>query len=101
MTTDSDFFILGFAVGKIATVYCRWVNAGAFSKKAWENVELASMDVKARREGFSVFVDNMQGTNQQNRMLYAAGDTIYFRTGYDASINANAWHASSVSFPIY
>jgi hypothetical protein len=84
----------------LATVYCRWVNKGQFQKKAWDGVLLASMDVNAKLEGFSVFIDSFQGSQMQNRFLYIAGSTVYFRTSYDVTVPANTWHAGSVSFPV-
>lgn len=90
----------GFVVGKTATVYCRWVNKGAFRSKAWDSTDLASMDVRSDREGFSIFVDNMPATNQQSRFLYVFGNKLCFRTPTDMDIPGNAWHIGSVSFPI-
>lgn len=90
----------GFVVGKTATVYCRWVNKGTFRSKAWGSTELASMDVRSDREGFSIFVDNMPATNQQSRFLYVFGNKLCFRTSVDMDIPENSWHIGSVSFPI-
>lgn len=100
MTTDPEFTISGYVVNGLATVYCRWVNKGQFWKKAWDGAPLASMDVNAKQEGFSVFVDSQQGSQMQNRFLYAVGNTVSFRTSYDTTIPANTWHAGSVSFPV-
>lgn len=100
MTTDPDFTISGYVVNGLATIYCRWVNKGQFQKKAWDGVPLASMDVNAKQEGFSVFVDSQQGSQMQNRLLYVAGSSVYFRPAADATIPANTWHAGSVSFPV-
>ena len=100
MTSDPEFTISGCVVNGLATVYCRWVNKGQFGKKAWDGVPLASMDVNAEQEGFSVFVDSQQGSQMQNRLLYVAGSSVYFRPAYDATISANTWHAGSVSFPV-
>ena len=61
---------------------------------------LASMDVNAKLEGFSVFMDSFQGSQMQNRFLYIAGSTVSFRTSYDVTVPANTWHAGSVSFPV-
>lgn len=84
----------------MATVYCRWVNKGQFLKKAWDGVPLASMDVNAKQEGFSVFVDSQQGSQTQNRLLYVVGSSVYFRPAYEATIPANTWHVGNVSFPV-
>lgn len=100
MTTDPEFAISGYVVNGLATVYCRWVNKGQFQKNAWGGVPLASMDVRAVMEGFGVFVDSQQGSQMQNRLLYVAGGSVYFRSAYDATIPANTWHAGSVSFPV-
>lgn len=100
MTSDPDFTISGYVVNGLATVYCRWVNKGQFGKKAWDGVPLASMDVNAEQEGFSVFVDSQQGSQMQNRLLYVAGSSVYFRPAYDVTVPANTWHAGSVSFPV-
>ena len=44
------------------------------------------MDVNAKLEGFSVFMDSFQGSQMQNRFLYIAGSTVYFRTSYDVTV---------------
>lgn len=100
LTSDPEFTISGCVVNGSATVYCRWVNKGQFQKKAWDGVPLASMDVNTKLEGFSVFMDSQQGSQMQNRFLYIAGSTVYFRTSYDVTVPANTWHAGSVSFPV-
>ena len=100
MTIDPEFAISGYVVNGLATVYCRWANKGQFQKEAWDGVPLASMDVRAVMEGFGVFVDNQQGSQMQNRLLYVAGSSVYFRPAYDATIPANTWHVGSVSFPV-
>ena len=100
LTSDPEFTISGFVVNGLATVYCRWVNKGQFGKKAWDGVPLASMDVNAKLEGFSVFMDSFQGSQMQNRFLYIAGSTVYFRTSYDVTVPANTWHVGSVSVPV-
>lgn len=100
VTTDPEFAISGCVVNGLATVYCRWVNKGQFQKKAWDGVPLASMDVNAKLEGFSVFMDSFQGSQMQNRFLYIAGSTVAFRTSYDVTVPANTWHVGSVSFPV-
>ena len=100
VTIDPEFAISGYVVNGLATVYCRWVNKGQFGLKAWDSTILANMDVRAVIEGFGVFVDSQQDSQMQNRMLYVAGSTVYFRPAYDATIPANTWHAGSVSFPV-
>ena len=100
LTNDPDFYVSGFVVGKTATVYCRWVNKGTFRSKAWGSTDLASMDVRSDREGFSIFVDNMPVTNLQSRFLYVFGNKLCFRTSTDMDISENAWHIGSVSFSI-
>ena len=100
LTSDPEFTISGCVVNGLATVYCRWVNKGQFQKKAWDGVPLASMDVSAELEGFSVFMDSFQGSQMQNRFLYIAGSTVSFRTSYDVTVPANTWHVGSVSFPV-
>lgn len=100
VTTDPEFTISGCVVNGLATIYCRWVNKGQFQKKAWDGVLLASMDVRAVMEGFGVFVDSQQGSQMQNRLLYVAGSSVYFRPAHDVSIPANTWHAGSISFPV-
>ena len=100
LTSDPDFTISGCVVNGLATVYCRWVNKGQFALKAWDSTILASMDVRAVMEGFSVFVDSQQGSQMQNRLLYVVGGSVYFRPAYDATIPANTWHVGSVSFPV-
>lgn len=100
MTTDPEFTISGCVVNGLATIYCRWVNKGQFTLKAWDSTILASMDVRAVMEGFGVFVDSQQGSQMQNRLLYVVGSSVYFRPAYDATIPANTWHAGSVSFPV-
>ena len=87
-------------VNGVATVYCRWANKGQFSVKAWALTQLATMDVQAAYEGFSVFADSQQGSQMQNRMLYVVGNGVYFRPTYDATIPVTTWHAGSVSFPV-
>ena len=84
----------------VATVYCRWINVGQFVQKAWNNVQLATMDVHASKEGFNVFPDSLQGNDMQHRFLYVVGDGVYFRTSVDMTIPAGTWHAGSVSFPV-
>ena len=100
MTSDPEFTISGCVVNGLATVYCRWVNKGLFGNKAWNGVPLASMDVQSASEGFNEFVDNSSEDHMENRFLYVAGNTVSFRTSYDATISANTWHAGSVSFPV-
>ena len=100
LTSEPEFTISGYAVNGLATVYCRWVNKGLFGNKAWNGVPLASMDVQAVSEGFNEFVDNSYEDHMENRFLYVAGNTVSFRTSYDATIPANTWHAGSVSFPV-
>ena len=100
MTTDPEFTISGCVVNGLATVYCRWVNQGPFFSKAWTGVTLASMDVRSTDEAFNMFVDNSYEDRMQNRFLYAVGNTVSFRTSYDATIPANTWHVGSVSFPV-
>lgn len=100
LTSDPEFTISGYVVNGLATVYCRWVNKGTFSNKAWTGVALASMDVQSAGEGFNMFADNSYEDRMQNRFLYVAGNTVSFRTSYDATIPANTWHAGSVSFPV-
>lgn len=100
LTTDPEFTISGCVVNGLATVYCRWVNKGQFTLKAWDSTILASMDVRAVMEGFGVFVDSQQGSQMQNRLLYVVGSSVYFRPAYDATIPANTWHAGSISFPV-
>ena len=100
LTSDPEFTISGCVVNGLATVYCRWVNKGQFALKAWDSTILASMDVRTVMEGFSVFVDSQQGSQMQNRQLYVAGGSVYFRPTYDATIPANTWHVGSVSFPV-
>lgn len=100
LTTDPEFTISGCVVNGLATVYCRWVNKGTFGNKAWNGVALASMDVQSASEGFNEFVDNSYEDHMENRFLYVAGNTVSFRTSYDATIPANTWHAGSVSFPV-
>lgn len=100
LTSDPEFFVSGFVVGKTATVYCRWINNGGFRANAWGNTDLARMDVEAKLEGFAVFSDSMQGTNQQNRLLYVTGKTLCFRVTEDMDIGEKTWHVGSVSFPI-
>lgn len=100
LTSDPEFTISGYAVNGLATVYCRWVNKGLFGNKAWNGVPLASMDVQSASEGFNEFVDNSYEDHMENRFLYVAGNTVSFRTSYDATIPANTWHAGSVSFPV-
>ena len=58
------------------------------------------MDVRSTSEGFNMFADNSYEDRMQNRFLYVAGNTVSFRTSYDATIPANTWHAGSVSFPV-
>lgn len=100
MTTDPEFAISGCVVNGLATVYCRWVNKVTFGNKAWTGVTLASMDVRSTGEAFNMFVDNSYEDRMQNRFLYAVGNTVSFRTSYDATIPANTWHAGSISFPV-
>ena len=100
MTTDPEFAISGCVVNGLATVYCRWVNKGTFGNKAWNGVPLASMDVQSASEGFNEFVDNSYEDHMENRFLYVAGNTVSFRTSYDATVPANTWHVGSVSFPV-
>lgn len=100
LTSDPEFTVSGVVVGKIATVYCRWVNNGGFRSNAWGRTDLARMDVVSVEEGFAVFTDSMQGENQQNRFLYVVGNTLCFRTAYDEDIREKAWHAGSISFAI-
>lgn len=98
--TDPEFTISGYVVNGLATVYCRWVNKGLFGNKAWNGVPLASMDVQSASEGFNEFVDNSYEDHMENRFLYVAGNTVSFRTSYDATIPANTWHVGNVSFPV-
>lgn len=100
MTTDPEFTISGCVVNGLATVYCRWVNKETFGNKAWNGVALASMDVQSTSEGFNEFVDNSYEDHMENRFLYVAGNTVSFRTSYDATIPAKTWHVGSVSFPV-
>lgn len=100
LTSDPEFTISGCVVNGLATVYCRWVNKGTFVNKAWNGVALASMDVQSTGEAFNMFVDNSYEDRMQNRFLYAVGNTVSFRTSYDATIPANTWHVGSVSFPV-
>ena len=100
LTSDPEFTISGCVVNGLATVYCRWVNKGLFGNKAWNGVPLASMDVQSASEGFNEFVDNSSENHMENRFLYVAGNTVSFRTSYDATIPANTWHAGNVSFPV-
>lgn len=100
LTSDPEFTISGYVVNGLATVYCRWVNKGTFDNKAWNGVPLASMDVQSASEGFNEFVDNSYEGHMENRFLYVAGNTVSFRTSYNATIPANTWHAGSVSFPV-
>ena len=100
LTSDPEFTISGCVVNGLATVYCRWVNKGTFGNKAWNGVALASMDVQATGEAFNMFVDNSYEDRMQNRFLYAVGNTVSFRTSYDATIPANTWHVGSVSFSV-
>ncbi|QGM62282.1 hypothetical protein BKKJ1_0762 [Bifidobacterium catenulatum subsp. kashiwanohense] len=100
LTTDPEFTISGCIVNGLATVYCRWVNKGPFGNKAWNGVALASMDVRSTSEAFNMFVDNSPEERMQNHFLYVAGNTVSFRTSYDATIPANTWHVGSVSFPV-
>lgn len=98
LTSDPEFTISGCVVNGLATVYCRWVNKGTFGNKAWTGVALARMDVRSGGESFNMFVDNSPEERMQNRFLYVVGNTVSFRTSYDATIPANTWHAGSVSF---
>ena len=100
LTFDPEFTISGCVVNGLATVYCRWVNKGTFGNKAWTGVALARMDVRSGGESFNMFVDNSPEDHMQNRFLYVVGNTVSFRTSYDATIPANTWHAGSVSFPV-
>lgn len=100
LTSDPEFTISGYVVNGLATVYCRWVNKGLFGNKAWNGVALASMDVQSVSEGFNEFVDNSPEDHMENRFLYVAGNTVSFRTSYDATIPANTWHVGNVSFPV-
>lgn len=100
VTIDPEFTISGCVVNGLATVYCRWVNKGPFFSKAWTGVTLASMDVRAASEGFNMFVDNSGADRAQDRYLYVVGNTVSFRTSYDANIPRNVWHVGSVSFPV-
>ena len=100
LTSDPEFTISGYVVNGLATVYCRWVNKGLFGNKAWNGVALASMDVQSASEGFNEFVDNSYEDHMENRFLYVAGNTVSFRTSYDATIPANTWHVGNVSFPV-
>ena len=100
LTSDPEFTISGCVVNGLATVYCRWVNKGRFVNKAWTGVALASMDMRSTGESFNMFVDNSPEDHMQNRFLYVVGNTVSFRTSYDATIPANTWHAGSVSFPV-
>lgn len=100
LTSDPEFTISGCVVNGLATVYCRWVNKGTFGNKAWTGVALARMDVRSGGESFNMFVDNSPEDRMQNRFLYVVGNTVSFRTSYDATIPANTWHAGSVSFPV-
>ena len=100
LTSDPEFTISGCVVNGLATVYCRWVNKGTFGNKAWTGVALARMDVRSGGESFNMFVDNSPEERMQNRFLYVVGNTVSFRTSYDATIPANTWHAGSVSFPV-
>ncbi|MHA6535712.1 hypothetical protein [Bifidobacterium longum] len=63
-------------------------------------VPLANMDVTAAYEGFNMFVDNSGEDRMQNRFLYVKGNTVFFRTSYDANVSGNTWHAGNVSFPV-
>lgn len=58
------------------------------------------MDVRSTGEAFNMFVDNSPEERMQNHFLYVVGNTVSFRTSYDASIPANTWHVGSVSFPV-
>ena len=100
VTTDPEFTISGCIVNGLATIYCRWVNKGIFGNKALTGVTLARMDVRSGGESFNVFVDNSPEDRMQNRFLYVVGNTVSFRTSYDAAIPANTWHVGSLSFPV-
>lgn len=100
LVTDPEFMIRGFVVNGLATVYCRWVNKGSFFTRAWSGVALASMDVQAVDESYNRFVDNSYEGEGQNRFLYVAGNTVFFRASYDETVPENVWHAGSVSFPV-
>ncbi|MGE4622704.1 hypothetical protein [Bifidobacterium longum] len=100
MTLDPEFTISGCVVNGLATVYCRWVNKGPFFSKAWTEVTLTSMDVRAASEGYNMFADNSGAGQGQDRYLYVVGNKVSFRTSYDANIPANTWHVGSVSFPV-
>lgn len=100
LTSDPEFTVSGCVVNGLATVYCWWVNKGTFGNKAWTGVALARMDVRSGGESFNMFVDNSPEDRMQNRFLYVVGNTVSFRTSYDATIPANTWHAGSVSFPV-
>lgn len=100
LTSDPEFTVSGCVVNGLATIYCRWVNKGTFSNKAWSGVALASMDVRSTGEAFNMFVDNSPEERMQNHFLYVMGNTVSFRTSYDTAIPANTWHVGSVSFPV-
>lgn len=100
LTSDPEFTVSGCVVNGLATIYCRWVNKGAFSNKAWSGVALASMDVRSTGEAFNMFVDNSPEERMQNHFLYVMGNTVSFRTSYDTAVPANTWHVGSVSFPV-
>ena len=73
VTIDPEFTISGCVVNGLATVYCRWVNKGTFSNKAWTGVTLASMDVRSVGEAFNMFVDNSSEDRMQNRFSVRRG----------------------------
>lgn len=98
VTIDPEFTISGCVVNGLATIYCRWVNKGIFSNKAWAGVTLASMDVRSVDEAFNMFADNSPEEQMQHRFLHVVGNKVSFRTSYDATIPANTWHVAAYRF---
>lgn len=85
----------------LAFVTIRYVNKNVFRTTGWEKYSLARMtEWEATREAIAPCAENIAWDALGKNMFSVSGDTISYQSPGAIDLQANAWHAGNLIFPV-
>lgn len=85
----------------LAFVTIRYVNKNVFRTTGWKKYSLARMtEWEATREAIAPCAENIAWDALGKNMFAVSGDTISYQSPGAIDLQANAWHAGNLIFPV-
>lgn len=85
----------------LAFVTIRYVNKNDFRTTGWKKYSLARMtEWEATREAIAPCAENIAWDALGKNMFAVSGDTISYQSPGAIDLQANAWHAGNLIFPV-